>query len=767
MTQPVSVTINETPVNVSIADNTPAVTVTDLTTRIVTVIDAAPQITLGVDQQPRVIVNTGVGGVYDTATVLGMLEGNLDHEHMVPALKVDLEMLRLLRERVGVGSVLTSDDGDSILQTGIDWTNSQITQWASDISTTWDGNLTEAVSIINQTANEISLSVSLLEESMDGQFSDANSLIAQTAFDIRLEVSLLETDIDGRFTSTASSITQTASTINLRIDSVEADVDDRFISAHSEIDMNADNIGLFVDSMNSLTGRMESAELILGTDGIHMSTMEHSIGEAWWHITATQTMLTDRWGVSIESDVSGERYVSGITMLHYPAWIEDYDYSIADYIYHEGDVYSALSTHHSTIENAPPNASFWSHHPDGHKTYFIIQADAFKVKTASGSQEVFTVTDDVISLNTNVQIAGTLTIGPGTTGYGNITDRPASFSDINVEEYLELVTAADKITQWFYPYAPTLSNEPFTFWSTDTERDSHVNDLFYNTVTKTPYRLIETGGVYSWEHLRDPDIQNALDGASDALDLADHKRRAFFETPVPPYDRGDLWADGDTMKRCQVDKAEGDSFAASDWVDVADRTAVNVALDTTYVNGVVAALVEYNAEIGASFTSLDAGNIAYLNTIGATQIRNNAIETPHLMAGAVSAAKMAVGTITAASGILGNLAVETLKIADQAVTTQVYTDDSSTTIITLSFTLNVEADVFVFVTAATPKDCDLNVSIDGGASGYLVSPKSGAVTTIGASVYFGTSGNHTITFTTTGPYVMPGFMAVLGLIARK
>lgn len=322
MTQPVSVTITETPVSVSIADNTPAVTVTDLTTQIVTVIDAAPQITLGVDQQPRVTVNTGVGGVYDTATVLGMLEGNLDHEHMVPALKIDLEMLRLLRERVGVGSVLTSTDGDSILQTGIDWTNSQITQWASDISTTWNGNLTEAVSIINQTANEISLSVSLLEESMNGQFSDANSLIAQTAFDIRLEVSLLETDIDGRFTSTASSITQTASTINLRIDSVETDVDGRFISAHSEIDMNADSIGLFVDSMNSLTNRVESTELILGADGIHMSVLETGLTDLAYSLQTTQTMLNNQWGVEIQEDINGQYYASGFRLVQHNAWIE-------------------------------------------------------------------------------------------------------------------------------------------------------------------------------------------------------------------------------------------------------------------------------------------------------------------------------------------------------------------------------------------------------------------------------------------------------------
>lgn len=37
------------------------------------------------------------------------------------------------------------------------------------------------------------------------------------------------------------------------------------------------------------------------------------------------------------------------------------------------------------------------------------------------------------------------------------------------------------ITTWFYPYAPTAENKPASDWTTETEREAHAGDLFYNT----------------------------------------------------------------------------------------------------------------------------------------------------------------------------------------------------------------------------------------------------------------------------------------------
>ena len=67
----------------------------------------------------------------------------------------------------------------------------------------------------------------------------------------------------------------------------------------------------------------------------------------------------------------------------------------------------------------------------------------------------------------------------------------------------------------------------------------------------------------------------ALAAAKQAKDTADGKRRTFISTPVPPYDVGDLWTQGDAgeLLVCTTAKASGAAFAASDWASAADYTA--------------------------------------------------------------------------------------------------------------------------------------------------------------------------------------------------
>lgn len=129
-----------------------------------------------------------------------------------------------------------------------------------------------------------------------------------------------------------------------------------------------------------------------------------------------------------------------------------------------------------------------------------------------------------------------------------------------------------KAEQYFYAYDPTLDNEPAKSWTTDEEKEKHVDDLFYNTETGKAYRFMKgDDGSYKWELVQDKDVTNALEAASKAQDTADGKRRVFTadaskdEHPDPPYDEGDLWYTGAEVLVCEKPKAKGEAYDAGDW----------------------------------------------------------------------------------------------------------------------------------------------------------------------------------------------------------
>lgn len=147
-----------------------------------------------------------------------------------------------------------------------------------------------------------------------------------------------------------------------------------------------------------------------------------------------------------------------------------------------------------------------------------------------------------------------------------------------VKDYVDGVTKDmqdqidSKAEQYFYAYDPTLDNEPAKSWTTDEEKEKHVDDLFYNTETGKAYRFMKgDDGSYKWELVQDKDITNALEAASKAQDTADGKRRVFTadaskdEHPDPPYDEGDLWYTGAEVLVCGKPKAKGEAYDAGDW----------------------------------------------------------------------------------------------------------------------------------------------------------------------------------------------------------
>lgn len=131
------------------------------------------------------------------------------------------------------------------------------------------------------------------------------------------------------------------------------------------------------------------------------------------------------------------------------------------------------------------------------------------------------------------------------------------------------------IETWFYDGVPTLKNAPAISWKTDTDKKTHLGDLYYDNKTGKAYRFAKDGSTYKWIIITDTELTKALEDSRQALKDAKSKRRIFGSQPVPPYDVNDMWvnatypSDGSTYKneilKCSTAKAEGEKFDIADW----------------------------------------------------------------------------------------------------------------------------------------------------------------------------------------------------------
>ena len=142
------------------------------------------------------------------------------------------------------------------------------------------------------------------------------------------------------------------------------------------------------------------------------------------------------------------------------------------------------------------------------------------------------------------------------------------FADSVTEEINSMQTQIDgKIETFYYDYEPTLNNIPASAWTTKEERQKHIGDLFYWKSKGFTYRFLNDGSTWKWQAIKDSDIDEALNQAAAAQDTADGKRRVFTTTPVPPYDVGDLWAQGSSgdIMRCKNARTSGENYVSTDW----------------------------------------------------------------------------------------------------------------------------------------------------------------------------------------------------------
>ena len=324
------------------------------------------------------------------------------------------------------------------------------------------------------------------------------------------------------------------------------------------------------------------------------------------------------------------------------------------------------------------------------KGYTLITGDSIRTGKVTSSDGL-----TYFDLDSGV-IQGKITFLSGSSGYGNLTDKPdlsvySLQADVNAIVSNLQAQIDGQIMSWFDTYIPTLSNAPATSWTTTAIKDAHLGDLFYNKSTGLGYRFSKTGSVYSWELLKDTDVALALANAAAAQDTADGKRRVFVAQPTTPYEVGDLWSQGtsgDIMK-CKVTRLTG-SYNASDWEKAAkytDDTAANNAAeiaramqygkmlyrDPMFANG-MNGISRYNwnpsgLEITREVAQADSPNVGYNIMIFvedptgidpglggfyfATQSRANAIFITRIVA------KIPIGyTLNFASNATGNNPIE-------------------------------------------------------------------------------------------------------------
>ena len=188
------------------------------------------------------------------------------------------------------------------------------------------------------------------------------------------------------------------------------------------------------------------------------------------------------------------------------------------------------------------------------------------------------------------------------------------FMQVTLKELEDLETQIDgNVTTWFYSGVPTLENLPASEWTTDTIKENHTGDLYYDQDTGFAYRFCLCEEGYKWVQVLDTDVAEALAIANSAKDTADSKRRVFVEQPTPPYDNGDLWLNNQEIYVCQISKAEGETYADNDFIIATkytdDTLASQVGDNLEIVRGTVTTIQEgvdaFKIEMETTVKSID------------------------------------------------------------------------------------------------------------------------------------------------------------------
>ena len=161
------------------------------------------------------------------------------------------------------------------------------------------------------------------------------------------------------------------------------------------------------------------------------------------------------------------------------------------------------------------------------------------------------------------------------------------------------------IETWFYSGVPTLNNAPANEWS---NKEVHLGDIYYNNDDGSAYRFVKEGLTYKWVEIGDSAVAEAMKAAAAAQDTADGKRRVFVTQPKPPYDEGDLWANGTFLKVCLTPKGASATYAAADWTEATNYTSdenLNKFINGTFKDTVDEITAQLDGKIECWYSTTD------------------------------------------------------------------------------------------------------------------------------------------------------------------
>lgn len=148
------------------------------------------------------------------------------------------------------------------------------------------------------------------------------------------------------------------------------------------------------------------------------------------------------------------------------------------------------------------------------------------------------------------------------------------------------------IETWFYDPIPTLTNLPASQWTTESDRNTHLGDLYYSGAGRAyRFQYDADNSLYYWQEIVDTDIVLALENAKKAQDTADSKRKIFVRKPEASdsYDIGDMWVNAtysdsnvtykEDLLRAIQSKEIGEQFSITHWTLASKYTDDTVAND--------------------------------------------------------------------------------------------------------------------------------------------------------------------------------------------
>ena len=184
------------------------------------------------------------------------------------------------------------------------------------------------------------------------------------------------------------------------------------------------------------------------------------------------------------------------------------------------------------------------------------------------------------------------------------------------------------IEQFFYSVDPTpnqdaplaAANEPASEWTSATDKEKHLGDLYYNTESGKVWRYIKAtiiprpgavpGLKYFWRELQDTELAKALQLAQDAINAADDKARIFYVNPYAPYDPGDLWVQGNAgdimvcIKKRSADAVP--NFDQTDWEKASkytDDSGLRDFINNQYASNIADILSQIDGKIECFYQS--------------------------------------------------------------------------------------------------------------------------------------------------------------------